>query len=260
MTDSDPDLCTRHPVVGRLASPDVPATARFYSQLFGWQAQDLGEQMGHYTMFTQDGKQVAAADAADEPAAADRLDDLHRDRQRRGHGQESDRRGRQGADRRRCEVMDQGTMACLRRSGRSSLRGLAAGGHEGRRAGQQASQPVVERAGHRATWPRPKRSTPRSSRGLPRTTPCRTAVEYIEWQVDGRSIGGGMQMGSQYPPQVPPHWLVYFAVANTDDTVKRAQELGGKVMTPAQDIPQGRFAVLADPTGRGVRGHSAGQQ
>jgi predicted enzyme related to lactoylglutathione lyase len=42
---------------------------------------------------------------------------------------------------------------------------------------------------------------------------------------------------------------VYFTVANTDDTVKRAQELGGKVMAPAQDIPQGRFAVLVDPWG-----------
>jgi predicted enzyme related to lactoylglutathione lyase len=42
---------------------------------------------------------------------------------------------------------------------------------------------------------------------------------------------------------------VYFAVANADDTVKRAQELGGKLMSPAMDIPQGRFAVLADPQG-----------
>src|SRR5579862_111552 len=44
-----------------LGSPDVAASARFFSDLFGWQAQDLGEQMGHYTMFSQDGKSVAAA-------------------------------------------------------------------------------------------------------------------------------------------------------------------------------------------------------
>jgi predicted enzyme related to lactoylglutathione lyase len=42
---------------------------------------------------------------------------------------------------------------------------------------------------------------------------------------------------------------VYFAVANTDDTVKKAEQLGGKVMAPAMDIPQGRMAVLSDPDG-----------
>jgi predicted enzyme related to lactoylglutathione lyase len=73
--------------------------------------------------------------------------------------------------------------------------------------------------------------------------------EYLEWQVDGRSIAGGTAMGHNLPPSVPPHWLVYFTVADTDATVARAQELGGKVVSPAQDIPQGRFAVLADPQG-----------
>jgi predicted enzyme related to lactoylglutathione lyase len=42
---------------------------------------------------------------------------------------------------------------------------------------------------------------------------------------------------------------VYFAVANTDQIIKRTQELGGKVLSPAMDIPQGRFAVLTDPQG-----------
>jgi predicted enzyme related to lactoylglutathione lyase len=73
--------------------------------------------------------------------------------------------------------------------------------------------------------------------------------EYTEFQVNGRSIAGGMPMGPEMPANVPPHWLVYFTVANTDDTVKRAQELGGTVMAPATDIPQGRFAVLVDPFG-----------
>ena len=58
-----------------------------------------------------------------------------------------------------------------------------------------------------------------------------------------------MAMGSMYPPQVPPHWLVYFAVANTDEMVKKAQELGGKVINPGMDTPQGRMAVLNDPQG-----------
>jgi uncharacterized protein len=73
--------------------------------------------------------------------------------------------------------------------------------------------------------------------------------QYIEWQINGRSIAGAQTMGPQYPPNVPPHWLVYFTVQNTDDTVKRASELGGSVMAPPMDIPQGRMAVLTDNNG-----------
>jgi predicted enzyme related to lactoylglutathione lyase len=73
--------------------------------------------------------------------------------------------------------------------------------------------------------------------------------EYVEWQINGRSIAGGQDMSTMVPPQVPPHWLVYFAVNNTDETVKKTQELGGSVMAPAMDIPQGRMAVLTDPQG-----------
>ena len=82
-----------------------------------------------------------------------------------------------------------------------------------------------------------------------KSNPMPDGSEYVEWQIDGKSIGGGMAMNAQIPAQVPPHWLVYFAVANTDNTVKRAQELGAKLMMPAMDIPQGRFAVVTDPQG-----------
>ncbi len=49
---------------------------------------------------------------------------------------------------------------------------------------------------------------------------------------------------------VPPHWNAYVSVANADESVKRAQELGGKVIAPAFDVMDaGRIAVLQDPTG-----------
>ena len=72
--------------------------------------------------------------------------------------------------------------------------------------------------------------------------------QYVEWQVNGRSIAGGMAMNME-PESVPTYWLVYFTVADTDAIVKRTPELGGKVISPAMDIPQGRFAVLTDPQG-----------
>jgi hypothetical protein len=51
---------------------------------------------------------------------------------------------------------------------------------------------------------------------------------------------------------VPPHWLVYFAVADCDASTERAHELGATVKVPPSDIPGvGRFSMLADPQGAG---------
>ena len=43
-----------------IGTPDPGAGVRFYSQLFGWEGQDMGEEAGHYTIVSKDGKQVAA--------------------------------------------------------------------------------------------------------------------------------------------------------------------------------------------------------
>ena len=49
---------------------------------------------------------------------------------------------------------------------------------------------------------------------------------------------------------VPPEWSGYVAVDDVDATAARLLEAGGKVLRPAEDIPEiGRFAVVADPQG-----------
>jgi hypothetical protein len=72
---------------------------------------------------------------------------------------------------------------------------------------------------------------------------------YTEWTVSGRSISGMMEKPPMMPAEVPPHWGVYFSVADTDAAVARVTELGGAVMNPPMDIEPGRFAVVADPAG-----------
>ncbi|GMU42802.1 MAG: hydroxylase [Lysobacterales bacterium] len=57
----------------------------------------------------------------------------------------------------------------------------------------------------------------------------------------------GMPPGSEDRPSV---WNVYFAVANVDASLARAQELGGQLVFGPFDVPgHGRGVVLADPTG-----------
>jgi predicted enzyme related to lactoylglutathione lyase len=67
-------------------------------------------------------------------------------------------------------------------------------------------------------------------------------------QVEGKAVAGVRepipQMGGA------PQWSVVFSVANTDETVAKAQELGGEVLVEPRDLPDiGRIAVLRDAVG-----------
>jgi predicted enzyme related to lactoylglutathione lyase len=48
---------------------------------------------------------------------------------------------------------------------------------------------------------------------------------------------------------IPPHWMVYFAVADADAIARKCEELGGTIKVPPTDMQVGRFAVLADQQG-----------
>jgi uncharacterized protein len=74
-------------------------------------------------------------------------------------------------------------------------------------------------------------------------------VAYTEWKLMGRSVGGMMAKSPDMPAEMPPNWVVYFAVADTDATVAKAQELGALLFMGPTDIEPGRFAVLSDNVG-----------
>jgi predicted enzyme related to lactoylglutathione lyase len=42
---------------------------------------------------------------------------------------------------------------------------------------------------------------------------------------------------------------VYFGADDTDKALARVVDLGGSVVTPAEDTPYGRLAQATDPTG-----------
>lgn len=79
------------------------------------------------------------------------------------------------------------------------------------------------------------------------TGPAGDLPAYTQLTVNGRSIAGAM---ANPMPGSPSNWTVYFNVANADETVSKAQELGGTVLAPAFDAAGvGRMAVLKDPQG-----------
>lgn len=76
-----------------------------------------------------------------------------------------------------------------------------------------------------------------------------SGMEYTEFKVGDRSIGGMFQMGEEYG-DAPSHWMSYVAVTDVDESAKRVEELGGKLRVPPMDIPNvGRFCIIDDPTG-----------
>jgi predicted enzyme related to lactoylglutathione lyase len=73
---------------------------------------------------------------------------------------------------------------------------------------------------------------------------------YTVWELDGKPVGGMMQMTDEYfPPEIPPHWGVCFAVADCDATVEKARTLGATITVEPMDMPIGRFAGIIDPQG-----------
>jgi predicted enzyme related to lactoylglutathione lyase len=78
-----------------------------------------------------------------------------------------------------------------------------------------------------------------------------SGMSYTMWTAGDKPLGGIMKLPDEAVASgARPHWVGYVAVPDTDATVSRAQELGGKVMVPPTDIPTvGRFAVIADPQG-----------
>ena len=72
-------------------------------------------------------------------------------------------------------------------------------------------------------------------------------VPYTLLKQDGKQVGGLMARPNE---QAPPQWLPYVAVESVDTSVKKAGDLGAKVLMPPMDIPTvGRIAVFLDPQG-----------
>jgi predicted enzyme related to lactoylglutathione lyase len=80
--------------------------------------------------------------------------------------------------------------------------------------------------------------------------PMPNGVSYTVFKVGDAPSCGMMPMPKGVPADVPTHWLPYFQVADCSATVKKATDLGGKVLAPPMEASGvGRFATLQDPQG-----------
>jgi hypothetical protein len=63
---------------------------------------------------------------------------------------------------------------------------------------------------------------------------------------NGRSNGGLRGLPA---PEVPPHWLVYFAVPDIDAGIGKVEELGGENIMGPMDIGGPKIGIVKDPQG-----------
>ena len=229
-----------------LQAPDPKAAQAFYGSVFGWSTDDLGPDAGGYAMFQKDGANVCGVGAT------------------MGEGQPSTwtsyvnvvdieatvaRATIAGATilMEPTVIMEAGHMALFADPTGAVLGLWQAGQHMG---AQVANDPD--------TWCWNELNT----RDTAKATSFYTHVfdweagsagfegmQYTEWKNAGATIGGMLDMPPMVPAEVPAHWLVYFAVADTDATVAAAEKAGGTVLMTPTDIPPGRIAVLSDQAG-----------
>jgi predicted enzyme related to lactoylglutathione lyase len=229
-----------------LGSPDLEASKVFYAGLFGWEAFTVpAPEAGGYTMFLQRGKHVSAMGPNGERppswmtyiATADADATTAKVRAAGGTVLVEP-----------LSVMDAGRMAVYLDPTGAAFSVWQAGDHHGAE--------LVNEPGAFCWNELQTRDVDAAKRfygavfGWGSET-HEGPMQYTEWKHEGRSIGGMMDMaGHDIPAAVPAHWLVYFGAGDCDATTARARELGGTVVVPPMDIPDGlRFSVVSDPQG-----------
>jgi predicted enzyme related to lactoylglutathione lyase len=231
-----------------LGSPEPAAAARFYCELFGWTSRVAEEpEAGGYTTFLRDGKAVAAVGplmSEGQPTvwmsyfATDDADAAARRVEEAGGKLISAP----------FDVMGYGRMAVF--SDRSGAvfavwqAGSMPGAELTRAPGSLSWNELMTRdpAGCKEFYPAVLGWQPRDLEY--------EAMTYTLWEVGDRAAAGMVPMeGDMWPADLPPHWMVYFEVADTDAIAAKATELGGVVSVPPTDTVAGRFAMFADPHG-----------
>ncbi len=234
-----------------LATTDAEAAKAFYTTLFGWEAEDMpAGPDAVYTMLSKNGKSAAGLYAmsaeqqsmgmppnwmsyisvADADATAEKAKSLG---------------GQVMAE--PFDVMEAGRMAVLQGPTGEMFAVWQPKDHIG---SQVVNEPGTLSWNELATNDTAKAGQFYTSlfgwtsqvQEMPMTT-------YTTFSVGERMNAGMMQMTEEWG-DMPPHWMVYFAVEDCDASAAKAQSLGGEVGVPPTDIPPiGRFSVIKDPQG-----------
>jgi predicted enzyme related to lactoylglutathione lyase len=233
-----------------LMSSDLPAVTRFYTGLFGWQTNDVEMPGGgSYRMFQRDGRDVAAV-SQQQSGAGEGMGPA--DVWTVWFAGQADAAAERATAAGGSVIMPPsdvgpaGRLTVLADPGGAAFGIWQAGEHHGAglmgEPGALAWCEVNTRAYDACLDFYPKLFG-WAAEDLPME-----GARYTVWKRHDQTVAGMLEMNEQWVG-VPPHWMLYFAVDDTDQAAKRASELSGGVGAPPFDTPYGRIAVLSDPAG-----------
>ncbi|WAL64971.1 VOC family protein [Amycolatopsis cynarae] len=230
-----------------LMASDGRRAQEFYTALFGWQFADQGEEHGHYAVALVDGKATAAVG----PKPPDREMPSVWQTYLAVDSADATAAKITGAGGRVLmppeDIGQEGRMAVV-----ADLAGAVFGLWQSRETtgAQVANEPGA------LTWNEcmtrefeGAKSFYTNVFGYELDDMSSGEFKYAVLKVGGNVVGGLGELPPEVPAEVPPHWSTYFGVADTDATVAKATELGGKVIREPMDSPYGRMAQVTDDQG-----------
>jgi uncharacterized protein len=231
-----------------LSTPDPDESASFYGDLLGWDAKEGEdpEETGGYRIFVKDDKQIAGLmkiQNEDQPPswntyiAVSDADEIAK--------KVKDANGEVIVE--PMDVMELGRMAFFTDPTGAAFGVWQAKEHKG---ADVVSEPGAT-AWHQVNTRDPEKALEfyKSVFGWDDERLDTGGADYWMWELDGKSVGGMLRMGEDFPDEVPAHWIVYFAVEDADAATEKAKEGGATVRVEPIDIEAGRIAVFTDPHG-----------
>jgi predicted enzyme related to lactoylglutathione lyase len=231
-----------------LFTSDPDKSRAFYGELFGWTSEEAGEEYGGYINFSKDGAMVAGAMRNDGTQGTPDMWTVYLatdDAQKTADAAVANG-GQVHVP--PMGVGELGIMGLVADVGGAAIGFWQPGLHKGFGVHAEPGAPA---------WfelhTRDYDATVRFYRDVFRWD-THTVSDSPEFRyttlVEGDGQEAGIMDASAFLPEgVPAHWSIYFGSTDADASLAKIAELGGSVVTPAEDTPYGRLATAADPTG-----------
>ncbi len=235
-----------------LASPDVKASADFYTKLFGWTVSESKMDSIPYYTFLLGGREAGAMyHLTPEAIAQGTAPNWGAYVSVESADATAARAKAAGGDLRTgpFDLKDSGRLAILRDPLGAPINLWQPGSHAG--------VGVIHEPGALG-WTQLNARDPKLAKAFypevfgwtAQDMPMGEGLTYTTWLKSDGPAGGMLPMPPDVPAAAPSHWLSYFCVASVEDGHAKAVALGAKSYVGPTEIPGGgKFAVLGDPQG-----------
>jgi predicted enzyme related to lactoylglutathione lyase len=231
-----------------LMTSDTARARDFYTELFGWGAEDPQAEFGGYFNFAKDGAWIAGGMSTQDDPARPVVWSVYlaTDDAEKTVATAKDNGAQVIVP--PMAVADLGTMFVLTDPGGAAIGGWQPGTHPGFKTFGEANTPSWFEL-----YTRDHQQAVAFYRNVFRwdTEVVSDTDEFRYTVLKGAEgpLAGIADATSWLPEGAPSHWAVYFGTDDADATLKRIEQLGGATVVPAEDTPYGRLATATDPMG-----------